>query len=145
MIFLDTNVFLRHLTEAPDEHTQRLQDTAEALFLAAEEGDIEVTTSEVVLHETLYFLTQSTFYNFPVEKAVISVRSLLQLKGFRLSPAERIVFFRALDLYEDRPSLGFADSVIAARCEANGWELATFDEQLGSLPSVTRWAPSATA
>ena len=60
----------------------------------------------------------------------------------RLDPRDRSVIFRALDLCEARPSLGFADSVIAARCELNGWELATFDEKLGSLTSVTRWQPT---
>lgn len=144
MIFLDTNVFLRHLTQAPSAHTQRLQDIAENLFLAVEEGTVEVTTSELVLHETLYFLTHRDFYNFPVEQAVISIRSLLQLRGFRLSASERVVLFRALDLLQDRPSLGFADAVIAARCEANSWELATFDEQLGTLPNLTRWSPEPT-
>ena len=145
MIFIDTNLFLRHLTEAPDERTQRLQDIAERLFLAAEQGTVEITTSELVLHETLYFLTHRNFYNFPVEKAVVSVRSFIQLKGFRLSAAERIVIFRALDMFEAQPSLGFADSVIAARCEANGWELATFDEALGSIPSIARWQSSSSA
>lgn len=143
MIFLDTNIFLRHLTEAPDLRTNRLQDVAEELFLAVEDGTVEVTTSELVLHETMYFLTNQQFYNHPVEQAVRSVRALLQLRGFRLSTRERVVLFRALDLFEARPSLGFADSVIAARCEANGWKLATFDEQLGSLPNVSRWSPAA--
>ena len=41
---------------------------------------------------------------------------------------------RALDL-GTKPKLEFADSVIAARCEINGWELATFDETLGSFPT----------
>ena len=141
MIFLDTNVFLRHLTEAPDARTQRFQDIAEALFLAVEEGTAEATTSELVLHETMYFLTHRNFYNYPTEQAVTSVRALLQLRGIRLSTSDRMVIFRALDLLEERPSLGFADSMIAARCEHHGWELATFDEQLGSLPEITRWSP----
>lgn len=145
MINLDTNVFLRHLTEAPDTLTQQLQHRARELFRAVEHGDLEVTTSEIALHETLYFLTHRDFYNVPTVDAVASVRALLQLKGFRFFHRDRLVFFRALDLYEARPSLGFADSVIAARCEANMWELATFDEQLGSLPNLTRWNPEPTA
>lgn len=142
MIFLDTNVFLRHLTESADARTNRLQDVAEELFLAVEAGTVEVTTSELVLHETMYFLTNRRFYNYPVEHAVRSVRALLQLRGFRFAASERVVLYRALDILDAHPSLGFADSVIAARCEANGWELATFDEQLGALPNVTRWSPA---
>jgi predicted nucleic acid-binding protein len=145
MIFLDTNIFLRHLAQATDSHTIRLQNEAERIFLAAEEGHLEVTTSEVVLHETLYFLTNRNFYNFPMDQAVRLVRALLQLRGFHLSASERVVLFRALDILEARNSLGFADAVIAARCEANGWQLATFDKALASIPEVTRWQPTAEA
>lgn len=145
MIYLDTNVFLRHLTEAPDTPTQQLQQRARELFRAVEHGDLEVTTSEIALHETLYFLTHRDFYNVSTVEAVASVRALLQLKGFRFFHRDRLAFFRALNLFEARPSLGFADSVIAARCETNGWELATFDEQLGSLPNIARWTPAPAA
>jgi len=142
MIYLDANIFLRHLTAAPDTRAERLQSIAENLFLKIEDGSVEATTSEIVIHQTLYFLTHRQFYNFPVNQAVDSVRALLGLKGFRFLPSDRSVLFRALDLYEVRPVLGFADSVIAARCEINGWELATFDETLGSLPNVGRWQPA---
>lgn len=142
MIYLDANIFLRHLTEADDARAAKMQSTAELLFLDVEAGTVDVTTSEIAIHQTLYFLTHRQFYNFPVERAVASVRVLLSLKGFQLDPRDRTVIHRALDLYEERPALGFADSVIAARCEANKWELATFDEALGSLPMVTRWQPA---
>ena len=142
MIYLDANIFLRHLTAATDAHTENLQSIAENLFLEIELGGVEATTSEVAIHQMLYFLTHRHFYNFPVNQAVQSVRALLSLKGFRFAAGDRSVIFHALDIYEARPVLGFADSVIAARCEVNGWELATFDEALGTLPNITRWQPA---
>jgi len=142
MIYLDANIFLRHLTAAPDSHTENLQSIAEDLFLMIEDGSVEATTSEIAIHQTLYFLTHRHFYNYPANQAVESVRALLSLKGFRFQSGDRSIIFRALDLYESLPTLGFADSVIAARCEVNGWELATFDQRLGSLPNVTRWQPA---
>lgn len=37
------------------------------------------------------------------------------------------------------PRLGFADCVIAARCEAAGHDLATFDRHFDAIPTLARW------
>jgi predicted nucleic acid-binding protein len=142
VIFLDTNLFLRHLAPPSDALTAQMQEVASAMFLLVESGALEVTTSEVVLHEVLYLLTARNHYDYAPEEAIELLEYLIQLPGFRFSPGELEIFLRALSTWRSRPSLGFADSVIAARCEANGWELATFDQRLGSLPSVTRWQPT---
>ena len=145
MIFLDSNVFLRHFTSPSDTLTSQMKESARALFRGAESGTTEVTTSEVVLHEVLYLMTERRHYNIEVETAIDMMEYTIQLRGFRFPVGEQAMFLRALALWRGRPSLGFADSVIAARCEANGWELATFDEQLGALPNVTRWSPEPAA
>ena len=142
MIFLDTNVFLRHLVPPSDALTTRMNVSARALFRGAESGTTEVTTSEVVLHEVLYLMTERRHYDIDVQVATDMLEYTIQLRGFRFATGEQDIYLRALALWRQRPSLGFADSVIAARCEANGWELATFDEQLGSLPNITRWNPA---
>ena len=119
-----------------------MQEVASAVFLRVESGALEVTTSEVVLHEVLYLLTARHHYGYAPEDAIEFVEYLIQLPGFRFAPGELEIYLRAMSIWRSRSSLGFADSVIAARCEVNGWELATFDEKLGSLPSVTRWQPT---
>jgi predicted nucleic acid-binding protein len=41
------------------------------------------------------------------------------------------------------PALEFADAIIAARCKRLNTPLATFDERLAKLATVTRWQPPA--
>ena len=145
MIFLDANVFLRHFTPPSDVHSARMQASAAAVFRGAELGTLDVTTSEVVLHEVLYLMTERRHYNVDVESAIDMMEYAIQLRGFRFPVGEQGIYLRALALWRQHPSLGFADAAIAARCEANGWELATFDEQLGSLPNLSRWTPNPAA
>jgi predicted nucleic acid-binding protein len=141
MIFLDANIFLRYFAPSSDPLTLAMQDTASNLFLQIEAGNMEATTSELVLHDVLSFMTAKQHYNVPVEQAVDMIEYAIRMRGFQLAAGEQSTYLRALALWKSRPSLGFADLVIAARCEINGWELATFDEQLGSLPNLTRWNP----
>ena len=140
MIFLDANVFLRYLVQPTDDATLEMKAVSKALLQQISAG-LEATTSEVVLHQVCYILGSRRSYGVPTEKIVDFVTHLLTLSGMRFPAGERRIYARALELWRARPSLGFADSVIAARCEANDWQLATFDEQLGSLPSVSRWNP----
>jgi len=75
------------------------------------------------------------------QEIVDLVRSLISLEGFRFERDEKQLFLRALEIYEANPKLEYSDSVVAARVEALGIPLATFDKRLGKLPTVTRWVP----
>ncbi len=141
MIFLDANIFLRYLVSPTDDATSRMRSASEQLFLQIRDGLVEATTSEVVIHQVCFILRSNRSYRVPAEQVIDFMTHLLTLSGMRFQSGERRLLLRAFELWRSRPSLGFADSMIAARCEHHGWELATFDEQLGSLPSVTRWSP----
>lgn len=142
MIFLDANIFLRHLTQATSLETERMQAIASSLFEAIERGDVEATTTEVVLHEVTYLLTSKKHYALTWEQTAAYVAPLLRLPGLKFARGERRIFLRALEIAAAHPKLEFADSVIAARCEGTEMALATFDERLGVLPAITRWRPS---
>ena len=139
MIFLDSDIFLRFLTAPTDDASALLKERARDLFHGILSGSIEATTSEVVLHEVSYVLTSRRQYGIPASEVIRMLRPLIVLRSLKLGAGEKSVVLRALDLWDRHPTLEFSDSVIAARCEANNWELATFDEQLGSLPEITRW------
>ena len=141
MIFLDTNIFMRYLAPPTDEATRTMNLVATELFARVKRGEIEVTTSEVVLHEVFFVLTSRKQYGLPAYEAIQMVSPLIQENSFKFEPGERRIYLRAMDLLEDNSHLGFADCVIAARSEKPGVELATFDEQLGSLSNVRRWKP----
>ena len=142
MIFLDTNVFLRLLTKATTSATQQMKIQVRTLFNDIQSSRVEVMTSEVVLHEVFYILTSKRQYGVPSPDAIAMLRPLLRFRSLRLGPGEKDIVLRALEIWEQNPRLEFADSAMAARCEINGWELATFDEQLGSLPNLVRWQPA---
>ena len=141
MIFLDANVLLRYLAPAETAFQLQMQDVADVLFAALAAGEIEATTSEVVLHEVCYIFASKKHYGAGVEQVITALEPILRLPALKFPSVDRGIYLRALELWRANPKLEFSDSVIAARCEANGWELATFDEQLGSLPNLTRWTP----
>src|SRR5262245_13752459 len=142
MIFLDANVFLRYLTQPNSPKLRAMHDIAQSLIKAANKGEIEVTTSEVVLHEVIYVLGSRKQYNLPAAEIVALLSPLLQMPSMKFPRGERQLFMRALDIYATFPKLGFADSIIAARAERAKADLATFDRDLSKLSFVTIWQPS---
>ena len=144
MIFLDANIFLRHLVAPTIPATEMMQEIASALFAAVERGEEEITTSEVVLHEVCYVLESKSHYGLPPETIVGYLAPILRLGGFKLPRGDKQIYLRALEIFVANPKLQFSDSVIAARSEHQNVPLATFDEALGRLPSLTRWLPSKT-
>ena len=140
MIFLDTNIILRYLTTPTNTFSARAQEVATELLENVRAGRVEVFTTELVIHEVLIVATSRRHYGMTAALAIQLVRPLIRYRSMRFSPGEKDIILRALDIWERNPKLEFADSAIAARCEANRWELATFDEELGSLPGITRWS-----
>ena len=57
--FVDTNVFVRHLTNDDAGQAER----ARRIFAEVEAGSRRVTTSEAILAEVVYVLTSKTLYN----------------------------------------------------------------------------------
>jgi predicted nucleic acid-binding protein len=142
MIFLDANVFLRYLVQPTNPAGQAMQATAAALFTAIERGDEEATTTEVVLHEVCYVLASKRHYNLPAATIADYLAPILRLRALKFPRGEKQIYLRALEIYVAHPRLEFADAIIAARCERLQIPLATFDEDLARLPTLTRWRPS---
>jgi predicted nucleic acid-binding protein len=118
-----------------------MHDIASDLFRAAARGDLQVTTTEVVLHEVLFVLTSKKHYSLPIAEAVELLLPLITLEDFKFEQGEKMIYLRAFDILAESPGLEFADAVIAARAQRQGIPLATFDEPLGRLPFVIRWHP----
>lgn len=140
MMFLDSNILLRHLTLGAGPASRRMSKQATGLFEKAERSEIEITTSEVVLHEVIYVLASKHHYGMTPETVAETLRPLLSMKGFRLPRGDRAVYNRALDLFVEHPRLGFADSVIAARALQRDLVLATFDKHFDRIPEIRRWS-----
>jgi predicted nucleic acid-binding protein len=141
MIFLDANIFLRYMTKSESPDVARMQSAAISLFELVESGEATVTTSEVVLHETCYVLTSHRQYGYPAGDVAPELAVMLSWPGFVFPNDDKAIYLRALDLWQQHPVLEFSDSVIAARCERAGHQLATFDAHFAAIPSLALWQP----
>lgn len=139
MIFVDTNVFIYVVTEPVTPHDDVMKQNSMALFAAIQAGDIQATTSEVVLHEFFYSMMSSRLKRMSIIDMCELVRSLLGWAGWVFAPREKATFMRALDILESNPRLEFSDSVIAARAEALDATLATYDTRLAKAYSGPIW------
>jgi predicted nucleic acid-binding protein len=137
MIFLDANIFLRLLVKSDQTEDKRRQVAARSLLERAEQGEVQVTTSELVIHEICYVLTSKRQYGLPVAEVVPMIRAFFSGQLLSLSVRERSEWLRALEIWLQHSDLEFADSLYAAKCELNDWELATFDRGFDKL-SISR-------
>lgn len=140
MIFLDANMFLRVLGGGGSAQVQ----VALGLLEQIQRGDIQATTSEVVLHEICYVLESKRQYGRDVAEIVDAMTDVLSWPGLWFPRGEQEIYLRALKLWLEHPYLEFSDSVIAARCERSGYELATFDKHFRDLPFLDFWNPETT-
>lgn len=141
MIYVDANVFLRALTRSPEPRVQRMNDIAGNLLRAAERGEVELTTSDAVIAAVAFILTAKAHYHLPVSDAAARLATLVRLQGVNLPNKESIL--AALELWAERPKLGFVDALVASQSKHQGSELATFDAAIASLPDVVVWQPPA--
>jgi predicted nucleic acid-binding protein len=52
------------------------------------------------------------------------------------------LYLRALDLWGERPVLGFVDALTVATVEQSGMPLATFDAHFDGFPGINRHVPA---
>jgi uncharacterized protein len=110
MYFVDTNVFLRYLTNDDQEKAQRCF----ALLQKANTREIELVTNEAVVTEIVYVLSSKKWYSLSRERIRELLYPLLRVRGLHLFNKSR--YLRALDLYAQH-TLDFEDCVIIAHME----------------------------
>ena len=141
MIFLDTNIFLRFLAPSTLPSSLAMKDVARELFDSVRRGELQATTSEVVIHEVCFVLQSSRQYGMSASQIVSYLQPLLGLPGMIFPGDDKRIYLQALETLLLYPKLEFSDAVIAVRAQSTGAALATFDEYLASMPLVTRWVP----
>jgi predicted nucleic-acid-binding protein len=102
---IDTNVFLRALLDEASE--QRMQ--AVQLLEAVKKGACKALVPEIVLAEVIWVL--KSFYEFPKEKQVQAVESILGLSGVRVIAGRDTR--KALNWYAES-NVKFVDAMIAS-------------------------------
>jgi uncharacterized protein len=129
--FLDTNIFLRHLTGQPPEQAAR----ATAYFQRIEHGAIRVVTVEMVIFEVVYTLQKS--YRLSKNEIQAALLPLIDLPGIALANKIHDVF----DLYVTR-NLPFADAYYIVTMRAKRLDtMISFDTDFDGIAGITRIEP----
>lgn len=130
MIFLDTNILLRHLLN--DEPTQSPQATA--LLGKIENGDVEARIADTIIFETVFTLQRQ--YKIPKVQIRETLLPLLQLPGIKLAGKRRLL--KVFNLYVEH-NLPFADAYHTVMMKQLGInEIASFDEHFDHIPGIKR-------
>lgn len=127
--FIDTNIFVRHLTGDPTDLAARA-----TAYLEVETG---LLLTDLVLAETCYVL--ESFYETPRAQVATALRSLLAFHS--VIAAESAILLRAIEVYEtDR--IDFAEAYLVACAETTGIKrVASFDRSLDRVGTVERIEP----
>ena len=135
MQFIDANVFLRFLTRDDVIKAERVK----ILLERAEQGEVELTTSESVICELVFVLSSPKLYNLNRERVRTLLLPIVSLRGLKLP--NRSVFLRGLDLYAGTP-MDFVDALAIAHMEArNVTEVYSYDEHFDGVSGVRRLEP----
>ncbi len=138
MRFIDTNIFLRHLTRDDPSKAEACRE----LFRQVEQGAVEVWTSDLVVSEVVYVLaapTKRNGYGYSRETIRDGFLPLLSLKGLSL-PAKAL-YPRIFELYVTL-KIDFADAYSAALVEASPEaELYSYDADFDQIQGIKRLEP----
>jgi uncharacterized protein len=131
--FLDTNIFLRHLTQDHPDHSPR----ATAYLARIERGEIQARTTDLVIFETVYTLQR--FYKQPKDKIRATLLPLINLPGIVLPGRRRLA--QIFELYVTL-NLPFADAYVAVETKRLGLtDIVSFDREFDKVPNISRIEP----
>ena len=133
--FLDSNIFIRHLTNDHPTHSP----ACFALIQAIEQGRIHAWTSDIVISEVVFVLSSRNLYNLGRETIRDLVLPLINLPGIKL-PNKRM-YRRVFDLYTSLP-IDYADAYNAALMEDRRQpELYSYDTDFDRIAGLRRLEP----
>jgi predicted nucleic-acid-binding protein len=132
--FLDTNLFIRFLTNDDEEKANRVA----VLLREAAQGKVQLVTTEMVLAEVVWVL-EST-YKVERSRVAALVLGILATPGLEVINGSLVA--RAIEVYEAK-GIDFVDGYVAATMERRGIEdIYSFDRKhLDRLDRVGRREP----
>jgi predicted nucleic acid-binding protein len=132
--FVDTNLFVRYLTDDDPEKANRV----ETLLNEATAGEIKLITSDLVMAELIWVLESS--YDLKPAAITPMIHAILATPG--LEVINSAVVGRALEIYQDQ-NVDFVDGHIVALAEKlNIPEVYSFDKKhLSRIENIKRIEP----
>jgi predicted nucleic acid-binding protein len=137
MIFVDAYIFERRLVRPLIPQDETFAQRAATLFDQVDSGSTEVTTSEAILAEVAYILTNPRQYGTSRKMAADGLKALLRPPACRM--LNKDLSLLALDIWVNHHKLSFPDSVAAAYSMVRGYELATLDAALARTSGVSNY------
>jgi len=134
-VFLDSNILLRHLT---NDDPQRGQ-ACFALIRAIEQGELSVWTSDLVIAEVVFVLSNKNTYALRRETIRDLLLPLIGLPGLKL-PHKRL-YGRIFEIYTTLP-LDYIDAYHVALMEQRGsTETISYDKHFDQVEGIQRREP----
>lgn len=134
MIYVDANVFLRHLVQPVTPQDAANAALATALLEDAEHDRVTLTTTDAAIAEVVFILSHRRHDAFPRARVAGAVVDLLDIAGLRM-PSKRACL-RAVEIWEADEKLSFPDALGVASSELEGYAVATFDRALAKHPGA---------
>jgi predicted nucleic acid-binding protein len=138
MYFVDTNVFLRYLTNDDDPiKGERCRE----LLKKADAKQVELATHDAIVAEIVYVLESKKENGYALARGRIRelLYPLILIRGLRLPNRKAVL--RALDLYAET-TLDFEDALLVAYAETRtSRHLYSYDAGIDAVPSVVRSEP----
>ncbi len=135
MKYIDTNVFIRYLTNDVPKKSARCKK----LFKQAEQGLINLYTSESTVAEVIFVLSSKKLYNFTRDKIYVLFIPLLSIPAIKIQ--DKPVMLLALDLYR-KYNFDFADAVaVAYMAEHQISKILSYDTDFDQVVSIKRVEP----
>ena len=133
--FLDANIFLRHLRN--DDPVR--SPACKALFVQIERGSLEAWSSDLVISEVVFVLSNKRTYNTPRSDIARHLLRLILLPNLQI--ANRRIYHRIFELYTSLP-MSYVDCYNAALMEyRKQTEAYTYDTDFDAVPIITRIEP----
>lgn len=133
--FVDTNIFLRHLT---NDHSEKARACFE-LFKKAAQDEVSLVTADWVIAEIVYVMSGKKTYNLPPEEIKNRLKPILTIRSIKLDNKE--VVMRTLDLYSQY-QIDYPDCLGIAYLERQQLkEIYSYDQHFDQVEQVTRLEP----
>jgi uncharacterized protein len=133
--FVDTNVFIRFLARDDVEKTRR----SGQLLAQAEQGTVDLMTSEAVVLEVVQVLSSPRVYAMDRSLIANVMQSLLENRGLRIDHKSTLI--QAFDLYS-ATNLDYTDCLaIAHTWRVGNMAIYSYDRDLDRVPGVRRLEP----
>jgi len=135
MQIVDTNIFIRFLTKDDPKKTEACRK----LFKKAEDGEVELQTTESIIAEVIYVLESKNLYNLSRDEIYERLLPILTIDGLRISYKNSVI--RALEVYT-KDKIHFNDAILVALAERTGIkEIISYDRGLDKIKNVKRVEP----